>query len=53
MYAIVWRYLPKGSWRLSERVFDDKEKAEAEAASTNDEHVRSKAIYIGDSEDWK
>lgn len=54
MYGIVWRYLPKGSWRLAEKVYEDRERAEDEAAAQDDPgEVRAKAIYLGDAEDWK
>lgn len=51
MYGIVWRYAPRGSWRLEERVYDDKEKADVRLHFLKGPDIQAKVIYLGDSED--
>lgn len=53
MYGIVWRYLPRGSWRLDEKVYDDKEKADTRAHYLKGSDTHAHVVHLGDPEDWK
>lgn len=52
MYGIAIRLLPRGSWGMLPKIYDDKEKALGSAWALKEGFKDIRVVYLGDVDQW-